>query len=311
MADQAPELTSIVIPTRNRPRALERCLQSLAALDTPRARFEVIFVDDGSESPAAPVVARFEGELMVSCVRQPSSRGPAAARNAGAERAQGSLLVFTDDDCTAMPGWIAALEKAADDAAADGWVLLGGRIENALPENRFSGASQQLISYLYAYGAETGPRFQFFCSNNLAIRPQAFRALGGFNAEFPSAAGEDRDLCDRFVAAGGRLVYEPGAVVRHAHRLDARGFVRQHFRYGRAACRFHRLRARRNGGAIRLEPVAFYLGMLRFPFARSDERHPWYQTLLLLVSQLANVAGFAAEALLGRAPRGPSGATAR
>ena len=87
--------------------------------------------------------------------------------------------------------------------------------------------------------------------------------------------------------------------------------MRQHFRYGRAACRFHRLRARRNGGAIRLEPVAFYLGMLRFPFARSDERHPWYQMLLLLVSQLANVAGFAAEALLGRAPRGPSGATAR
>ena len=48
--------------------------------------------------------------------------------------------------------------------------------------------------------------------------------------------------------------------------------------------------------------------MLRSPFARSDEPHPWRQALLLLVSQLANTAGFATEALLRRASRGASGA---
>ena len=92
---------------------------------------------------AASVAARFEHKLAITCVRQLPSRGPAAARNLGAERARGSLLVFIDDDCTASAGWVTAFEKA-DATQADGRALLGGRVENALPENVFSAASQQL-----------------------------------------------------------------------------------------------------------------------------------------------------------------------
>ena len=206
MASGTQKNASVVIPTRDRPRELERCLQALTGLSTPRESFEVIVVDDGSDPPVAPVVEKFGSKLDVVCARHPEPRGPAAARNTGAARATGSLLVFTDDDCTAAPGWVAALEKAAGAPAADGangGTLVGGRVENALPENPFSAASQQLVSYLYAYGAETGPRFQFFCTNNLAIRADAFHALGGFDAGFPSAAGEDREFCNRFAAAGG------------------------------------------------------------------------------------------------------------
>lgn len=162
LADRMPKV-SIIVPTRDRPRALASCLQSLTALDTPRARFEVIVVDDGSEPSMAFVAGRFEDALTLTYVRQPTPLGPAAARNLGAEHARGSLLVFTDDDCTATPGWITAFEQA-DAAQPDGWSLLGGPVANALPENMFSAASQQLISYLYAYGVKAGPHFQFFCS---------------------------------------------------------------------------------------------------------------------------------------------------
>jgi len=42
---------SVVIPTYRRPERLVACLRSLAALDYPRDRFEVIVVDDGSGAP--------------------------------------------------------------------------------------------------------------------------------------------------------------------------------------------------------------------------------------------------------------------
>ena len=123
-----------------------------------------------------------------------------------------------------------------------------------------------------------------------------FGALGGFDPSYPLAAGEDRDLCDRLLDAGAHLVYVPGAVVLHAHALGARGFLHQHFRYGRGACHFHGERSRRTEGRIRVEPPRFYLGLLAAPF--SDEHgglRPVTLSGLLLLSQLANAVGFVWE----------------
>jgi len=291
MSNDGSPAASVVIPTRDRPEHLEGCLASLAALATPCARFEVIVVDDGSCAPVAPVVERFRDRLDVTYLRNPASRGPAAARNAGAARARGAVLVFTDDDCTVAPGWLEGLLRAAEGPGT----LVGGRIENALPERPFSTASQLLIAYLYD---SQGTVDAFFCTNNFALRTAEFRSLGGFDETFPHAAGEDRELCDRFVRQGGRLVFAPDAVVHHAHRLGPLGFSRQHFRYGRAARHFRRVRARRGAPPVPLRPLSFYVGMLRYPFGR--ERGPWLQAALLGFSQLANAAGFAAEALRAR-----------
>lgn len=138
-------------------------------------------------------------------------------------------------------------------------------------------------------------------SNNLAIRTDGFRALEGFDMKFTSAAGEDRDFCHRFAASGGRLIYVDGAIVAHAHRLNPCTFLRQHFRYGRSARRFHFMRARRMGGVrIRLEPIAFFLAMVCFPFRLADQKRPGRQALLLLITQLAYVAGFVTELLVGK-----------
>src|SRR5437870_3627411 len=89
---------SIIVPTFQRPVQLATCLQALAGLRYPRERFEVFVVDDGSSVPPSDVVARIRGEINITLLIQHHS-GPAAARNAGAERARGHVLAFTDDDC--------------------------------------------------------------------------------------------------------------------------------------------------------------------------------------------------------------------
>ncbi len=282
---------SVVVPTRARPRALATCLQALAGQRYPAARFQVLVVDDGGGSPSEADLAPFRGALALELLRRPHS-GPAAARNAGAARAEGDLLVFTDDDCRPEPDWLAAF--AGRFAVAPGRAL-GGRTLNALPANPFSTASQLLVSYLYDYyGAERG-RALFFTSNNLAVPAEPFRSLGGFDPSYPRAAAEDREFCERWRARGLDLVYVPEAVVHHAHPLTLRGYARQHLDYGRGAAQLHRGRAASGQDRIRVEAPAFYLGLLRCPFGRARRRDAPFLAALLALSQAATAAGFAWE----------------
>ena len=93
-----PPFFSIVVPTYQRPVQLAACLQALSRLDYARERFEVIVVDDGSPTPPKAVVESLRDRLQLTLHLQRHA-GPAAARNAGAMRARGKYLAFTDDDC--------------------------------------------------------------------------------------------------------------------------------------------------------------------------------------------------------------------
>ncbi|MGL5065620.1 MAG: glycosyltransferase [Microcoleus sp.] len=136
---------SIIVPTYDRPQKLAACLDSFAKLKYPSDRFQVIVVNDSTKISIESTVSPFQSKLNLQLLSQPNS-GPATARNTGAFAAKGKFLVFTDDDCTVAEDWLQALEnrflKTPD-------CLLGGRTINALPDNIYSTASQQLIDYLY------------------------------------------------------------------------------------------------------------------------------------------------------------------
>jgi GT2 family glycosyltransferase len=280
---------SIVVPTRRRPRQLSACLSALAAQDYPRERFEVVVVDDGGgdDGSMAASLAAFLDQLNVRLLKQ-AHAGPAAARNNGARAARGELLAFTDDDCAPDAGWLRAL-AAAFRAAPES--AIGGRTLNALPANPYSTASQALLEYLYSYYNPLPMHAAFFASNNFALARESFLAFGGFDENFQGAAGEDRDFCDRWRHAGFLMSYAPEAVVHHAHKLTPRTFWRQHFNYGRSAVRFHRARAQRGAGRVRLEPLSFYTNLVRHPF-HMGLTACGSVSALLIVSQLANAAGY-------------------
>ena len=287
---------SIVIPTYNRPARVASCLDSLAALDYPPDRFEVIVVDDGSESPTVTNSVAARDPIDVRLVRQ-SHAGPATARNTGAALARGDYLAFTDDDCLPEAGWLRALAARTVNARDH---LIGGRTINALPANPYSSASQLLIDYLYEWhAAHRGAGF--FASNNLAVPAERFRAHGGFHSGFPLAAGEDREFCRRW-ARSGQMTYAPEAVVRHAHPLTALSFWRQHFTYGRGAFHFYSRQARSRTERDSATPLSFYLRLVAFPLSRAGTQHRLGQAILLCVAQAATVAGYWRERMRGGAP---------
>ncbi|GAB5536312.1 MAG: hypothetical protein Rubg2KO_25610 [Rubricoccaceae bacterium] len=282
-----PLSISVIVPTYNRPGPLRAALTALAALDYPRDQHEVIVVDDGSSEPLEDLVAPFQETAPIRLLRQDNA-GPAAARNAGAELATGTLLAFTDDDCSPTPGWLHALAEAHRRQPE---CLLGGQTLNALPDNVFSTASQLLIDYLYEYFAPQSGHAPLIASNNLALPAEDFRALGGFDEAFPLAAGEDRDLCARWHESGRLFAHVPEATLHHAHALTLRSFWRQHANYGRGARHYHHLRPHQTG--LDPEPLAFYTDLIRYPLRRARGPRAWSLVGLMAVSQIANALGYA------------------
>lgn len=286
--ETSPPFISVIVPTYERPDQLAECLRALAAQEYPRHRFEVLVVDDGGMASVNGAVDSLRHRLDVTLLTQ-SHAGPATARNRGAAHAKGSYLAFTDDDCRPAPDWLGSLSFSF---ALFPESVLGGRTLNELADNRYSTASQTLCDYLQMCWNSTTTKATFFASNNLAMPMKCFKAVGGFDAGWDRAAGEDRDLCDRLIEQGYRLVSVPNAVVRHAHVLTARGFLRQHFNYGWGAYHLHQLRARRSRGYLRFEPVSFYLNMMAYPFTQTPARQAAFIAMLLGFAQAATALGW-------------------
>jgi glycosyltransferase involved in cell wall biosynthesis len=285
----ASPVFSIVVPTYQRPDRLRTCLDAIARLQYPAEKYEVIVVDDGSETPPAAVIEPYQSRLSIKLITQQRS-GPAYARNAGVRVATGQYVAFVDDDCAPHPDWLACL--AAQFAATPDY-LLGGHTVNRLTNNPYSTASQELIDYLYGW-FNSGPKGPvFITSNNMALPVHQFREIGGFDTSFLRAAGEDRDFCDYWKRFGFGTAYVPEAIVYHSHEMNFFSFWQQHFNYGRGAYRFHQARARRGHERVRVEPLRFYLKLLAYPLTQPRS---WitrlHISLLMGVSQWANVAGY-------------------
>jgi GT2 family glycosyltransferase len=292
---------SVIVPTADRPRALRRCLDALAAVDYPSGRLEVIVVDDASRTDLRPVYSALPDDLRVRVVRHERRNGPAAARTTGAGLADGELLAFTDDDCVPARDWLQALTATLAEAPGS---AVGGLTVNALRENRFAAASQHIQDLVYAHYNRDPAAAWFLASNNLGVPRADFLAVGGFDAARFPFASEDRDFCDRWRASGRALRFAEAAVVRHANDLQLRSFVCQHVAYGRGAARYHRARAERGTGRL-IDETTFHL-----------DRSLWLRTLrlrpagglastvaLLALWQVANTAGYALErARIGGTP---------
>ncbi len=284
---------SIVVPSYNRPAQLAECLAAIAQQECPPTRYEVVVVDDATENSLEPLVTPFRGRLNLTLLRQLKS-GPAAARNAGALATRGPYVIFTDDDCRPDPGWLAAL---GDILVANPDCAVGGKTINALERNLYSCASQTVIDYLYRRWNKDPDNALFLTSNNLAFPKERFFAVGGFDATFSFAGGEDRELCHRWRSHRGRIVYTPDAIVRHYQALDLRTFLLQQFNYGRGARLFysrigHQCLPRRD--PIHTEGC-LPLSLLKYAFTGEPGWRGIVMAILMALSQIAVSVGYLRE----------------
>jgi cellulose synthase/poly-beta-1,6-N-acetylglucosamine synthase-like glycosyltransferase len=179
-------------------------------------------VDDGSTDQTAAVVKAFAGVRLIV----QANAGPAAARNRGAREAQGSILVFTDDDCVPAPNWIAAMLAPFRDPeviAAKGvyrtrQTALMARFVQAEYEDRYHKmAKLDEIDFIDTYSA--------------AYRRPHFLEMGGYDTSFPVACAEDAELSYRMSARGWKMKFVPEAVVEHTHPDSFSSYLKKKYKF--------------------------------------------------------------------------------
>lgn len=287
-----PEI-SVVVITRDRPRWLRRCLESLARQSRPPA--EVIVVDSSHGRESEAVAAAFPD---VRYLRFPGGRrGMPAARNLGIREARGEVVAFLDDDCEASPGWLEGLAAAYRDPTVAG---AGGRVVDPVITlgriRRFLSSGEP-----WAEPDDGDPRpadVDFLQGGNMSFRREVLLAVGGFDPRYTgSNYREETDLCFRLRRRGFRLVYVPDASVTHlrAPRADGIGRSaddpRREFYHARNQTYF----VLKNYG-LAVRPLALYVGRQTLERTLAAARRPSARALAWWGAHLA---GKAAGVLAG------------
>jgi mycofactocin glycosyltransferase len=219
-ARAATDELTFVVPVRDRPEALERCLRALMRA-APEAR--VIVIDDGSVSPVRVSV----GGQGVRVIRHPEARGAAAARNTGLAACSTTFVGFVDSDVV-LPDAAAArlLAHFVDPgvaAVAPRVRALGARGPIAAYEARHSALDMGPNGGLVAPGRP----ISYVPSTVLFVRRSAIGR--GFDADLP--IGEDVDLVWRLHASGWRVRYAPDVDVLHEHPARLAPLVARRYAY--------------------------------------------------------------------------------
>ncbi len=251
-----------MIPTFNR---LETVQQVVSAVEEQGrdGLAELVVVDDGSTDGTWQWLAARRWRSPVVLLRQENS-GPARARNRGAERASGRLLIFLGDDTVPQPGWLATHLEEHRLASAEGAVAVVGYTsfpaDADTPFLRWINELGPQFGYLLIERAGEVP-FNFFYTSNISLATDVFAEHGGFREDFPAAAWEDIELAYRATRRGLRLRYQPRARVLHLHRILPRSFCRRQRTSGLSAAIFAELHPE----------LSNFLGVealpLRWPFA--------------------------------------------
>jgi GT2 family glycosyltransferase len=244
MRDRYPS-ASVVVPTHNRLRDLQRVVAAIEGQFAPSGRRpELVVVDDGSSDGTGEWLRQESGSGRLRALSQ-SCAGPAVARNRGAAAATGEVLLFLGDDTVPEPGWLLAhLEDHRlhgvrhHPLAVVGYT--GFPTANETPFQRFINEFGPQFGYLLIDDPRRLP-FNFFYTSNVSIDRAEMVRLGGFREDFPAAAWEDIEFAYRATRDGLSIRYQPLARVIHHHRIHPRTFCRRQRTSGRSAAIFARL----------------------------------------------------------------------
>ena len=232
---------SVIIPTRLRAHMLSETLDSLA--HQTRARFEVIVVSDGEDPDTRALSEQYNAHFPLSWIFTPENHGQAFARNLGARHAQHELLIFLDDDMSALVEWIHehcdAHKEGAAKVATVGRIIearqqhFGPHTERLLRENwlKYLDLHEDVLAQSdFDPDALTPYRHRSF-GVNCSIAKRTFLECGGFDASL-SFIEEDMEFGARLYDRGVRFVMRPHATVIHRDTKILRDYLEKCWRSG-------------------------------------------------------------------------------
>jgi glycosyltransferase involved in cell wall biosynthesis len=207
---------SVIIPVYNGEQLLPVCLDALAS--SSYKDYELIVVDDCSTDDSARI-SRERGALVLKMPRQ---SGPGGARNLGAQKARGEVLLFVDADVVVKPD---TLERVAENFVDHPEVaaVFGSYDDEPAEKNFISQYKNLFHRFVHQQARSEAETFWAGCG---AIRRDVFLAVEGFDAErYPRPAIEDIELGYRMRAEGHRILLDKQLEAKHLKRWTLKSML--------------------------------------------------------------------------------------
>lgn len=245
-------LVSVIIPVFNEEKVIKSCLKSLR--NQSYKPLEIIVVDDGSTDKTIEIIGNWKLEIRNLKLLRQGHKGPGPARNLGALKAKGEILVFADADMTFDINFIKDLVASILKGQTIG--TFSKNEMNANPENIWSACwninrewpVDRLIPPDYP---DTAPVFR-------AILKEEFEKVGGFDT-----TGEYTDDWSLSSKLGVKSTLAKGAIYYHSNPdtlaqvwTQARWIGKNHFISGSFIRRIKSL-------VLYSLPVSLVLGFLK------------------------------------------------
>jgi len=200
---------SIIIPTYNEEKYIERCLHSIRQQTLHRSAYEIIVSDGASSDKTCDCAGALADRIVVN-----EKRGASIQRNYGAQHAQGDILIFVDADTYLDTSFLSILKKEFVDTnvvAATGIVFPA---DGKLPQRFVYRATYRLMQFLHMM------KLSLFPAMCVAYRKQAFQHVDGFREDFTTM--EDLDLSNRISKIGMTRI------VTQAHAFSSTRRIEKH-----------------------------------------------------------------------------------
>ncbi len=212
-------MISIVIPVYNSASTLKECLDAI--FNSNFKNFEVIVVSDKSPDDSVNIAKKYSAKI----IELDENKGPAFARNKGAEMAKGDIILFLDSDVIIETDSLNLIDDEFSSNNVDG--IQGIYSHN--PDYKYT-ATQFYQSYLCYY---VWPKEKKYVSTLVTacfgIRKKIFNELNGFDTKMKNASCEDEKFGYELIKNGFKIVILRNVQVIHRVNYNILKFIKRRF----------------------------------------------------------------------------------
>lgn len=220
-------MLSVIICTYNRDKYIYNVLESLAKGTLLPCEYEIVVVDNNCTDNTKDELARFRADWPDVDLKYflETNQGLSYARNRGIKEAEGSILVYVDDDAFVndryLENYKELLERRTDVSAAGGPII--PHYETGFEPRWMTYHLKRLLTGYLFYGNKEKPfpGDNYPGGGNAAYRKEVFEIIGLYNVELGRkggdlGGGEEKDIFAKMKATGMHFVYTPGSILYHS-----------------------------------------------------------------------------------------------
>jgi len=208
---------SIIIPVYNSSITLNECLKSI--FDSTYKNYEVIVVSDNSKDNSVDIAKKYQTKI----IELTENKGPAVARNIGAESSKGEILLFLDSDVIIKKD---SLDLIIDKFEEKEINAIQG-IYSHEPNYKYL-ATQFYQSYLSYYVWPENKKYaSTLVTACFAIRKMIFDNLNGFDVNIENASCEDEKFGYSLINNGYKIIILRNLKVIHNVNYGIKKFIKR------------------------------------------------------------------------------------